>query len=213
MATARYIAPEERARLLAELNNPRHRLLVLLGINTGYRISELLSLRWGQLWRDGKPAERIEVARRALKGGRSARKKGIRSRVVAVNDAAAEAIRECAFAVGGAVGPNQLAPVFGSQKSGMQPMSRRHAHEILSSAAQRAGLPIGIATHSLRRTFGRSVYELSGHDLLLTQRALGHRSVTSTQTYLQRTEDEAHEIVRALGALPSPATHPRSCLA
>jgi hypothetical protein len=69
MSVARYITPEERLQLLAVLPNPRDRLLVVLGLNTGFRVSELLSLKWGQLWSNGQPLAFVEVARRHLKGG------------------------------------------------------------------------------------------------------------------------------------------------
>lgn len=37
-----------------------------------------------------------------------------------------------------------------------------------------------VATHSLRKSFAKAVYEGAGHDLILTQRALGHGAITTT---------------------------------
>ena len=190
-ATARYIERDERERLLAQLNNSRDRLLFLLGIHTGFRITELLSLRWHQLWRDGKSVEVVSVARARLKGGRSRARHALRSRHVALNAMAAAAVHEHVFAIAGSSEPNPKGWVFASQKGCA--ISRRHALHVLVSAARRAGLREGISTHSLRRTFGREVYACSGNDLLLTQAALGHRSVLSTQVYLRRHEDEARK--------------------
>jgi hypothetical protein len=36
----------------------------------------------------------------------------------------------------------------------------------------------------MRKTFAHGVYERLGHDLVKTQRALGHRNVNSTVSYL-----------------------------
>ncbi|MDP1578913.1 MAG: tyrosine-type recombinase/integrase [Candidatus Didemnitutus sp.] len=200
-APARYIDPSERAQLLAQLNNSRDRLLFILGLNTGFRITELLSLRWHQLWHRGKPVETVSVVRARLKGGRSRARHAIRSRHVALNAVAAAAVREHAFANAGSNEPNPAGWVFASRKGGA--ITRRQALHVLVTAAESAGLSEGISTHSLRRTFGREVYSHSGNDLLLTQAALGHRSVLSTQTYLRRHEDEAQRIIHALALTPT----------
>lgn len=194
----RFLEPDERERLIAQLGNSRDRLLFVLGINTGFRVSELLSLRWEQLWRDGQPVDVVSVTRARLKGGRSHRTR-VRSRHVALNAAAAAAVREHAFAVSGSAEPNPTGWVFESAKRRPGVISRRHALHILAQAAERAGLEPGVSTRSMRRSFGRDVYSRSGNDLLLTQAAMGHRSVLSTQAYLRRREDEAQAIVRALG--------------
>ena len=197
----RFLEPEERERLLAQLGNSRDRLLFTLGINTGFRVSELLSLQWGQLWKNGQPVDVVTVSRGKLKGGRTKQTR-VRSRHVALNAAAAASVREHVFAECGSAEPNPQGWVFASAKRRPGVISRRHALHILAQAAERAGLATGVSTRSLRRSFGRDVYARSGHDLLLTQAAMGHRSVLSTQAYLRRREDEAQEIVRQLGEPP-----------
>lgn len=171
----RFLEPDERERLVAQLGNSRDRLLFVLGINTGFRVSELLSLRWEQLWRDGKPVDVVSVSRARLKGGRSQHRQRVRSRHVALNAAAAAAVREHAFAVGGSAEPDPNGWVFESAKRRPGVISRRHALHILASAAERAGLEEGVSTRSLRRSFGRDVYACSGNDLLLTQAASSHQ--------------------------------------
>lgn len=211
-STRSFFEPDERERLLAQLGNSRDRLLFTLGINTGFRVSELLSLRWEQLWREGKPVDVVSVTRARLKGGRAHRTRE-RSRHVVLNAAAATAVREHAFAVSGSAEPNPTGWVFESAKQRPGVISRRHALHILASAAERAELEEGVSTRSLRRSFGRDVYSRSGNDLLLTQAAMGHRSVLSTQAYLRRREDEAQEIVRRLAEPTSIALAPTSAAA
>lgn len=206
MSVARYITPEERLRLLAVLPNPRDRLLVVLGLNTGFRVSELLSLRWGQIWRDGEPLPFVEVARRNLKGGQSARRKKVRSRRLPINAVAAVAVREYAFAVSGSSCPAPEAWVFSSRKRARGVITRRQAHTILARAAVRAGLKEKVAPHGLRRAFGIDAYELT-KDVLLVRDLLGHRSVLTTEAYLRRGEDRMHAVVHQLGALDAPAAH------
>lgn len=60
------------ARLMDEMKGKyalRNRALVVVGVRTGFRIAELLSLRIGDVVREGKWLTRISVARREMKGG------------------------------------------------------------------------------------------------------------------------------------------------
>ncbi len=73
--TTRALLPGEIARiadLLAAKGRQRERLLVILAAATGYRISELLTLRVDQLITPrGEVARELTIARKDLKGGRS----------------------------------------------------------------------------------------------------------------------------------------------
>lgn len=62
-------------------------------------------------------------------------------------------------------------------------ISVRHAARRLRMWAKRAGIARRVSAHDLRHTFGQRVYEASGGDLLLTQAALGHASISSTTVY------------------------------
>jgi integrase len=175
-----------------------------LGLNTGFRVSELLSLRWGQLWNDGEPLAFVEVARRHIKGGRSERRKKVLSRRLPINAAAAAAIREHAFSTSGSAGPDPASWVFASRKRSPGVITRRQAHAIMARAGVRAGLKETVAPHGLRRAFGVDAYELT-KDVLLVRDLLGHRSVLTTEAYLRRGEDRMHDVVHQLGALGQPA--------
>ena len=47
----------------------RDQALITLGLNTGFRISELLSLTVGQAWEAGRVKPLVKVTRAKLKGG------------------------------------------------------------------------------------------------------------------------------------------------
>ena len=198
MSTARYISPEERASLLLELSNPRDRLIVALGVNTGLRVSELLSLRWRQLIQRGEPASVLEVPRRFLKGGRALTRKRVSSRRVVLNAAAASAVKEFAFARFGSGPVKDNEPVFKSRKRFPGMLGRKQAHTIIRAAAERAGLASGVAPHSRRRAFAGDVYAATGHDLVATQLLMGHASPLTTAQYLKPRQDELDQIVREL---------------
>ena len=52
-----------------------------------------------------------------------------------------------------------------------------------------------VATHSWRKSYAKNIYELSGQDLLVTQEAMGHKSLTSTQSYLQVNRDRVNLVI------------------
>jgi len=195
MGITRYIQPAERELLLLTLPNPRDRLLVILGLNTGLRISELLTLHRHQLVRNGEPIALLEVSRRFLKGGRGPARKQVCSRRVPLNAAEAAAIKEFAFARFGSGPVDRDAVVFASRKRYPGVLSRRQAHTIISDAALRAGLAEGVAPHSLRRAFARDVYAATNHDLVATQTILGHASPLTTAHYLRPGQEQLDQVV------------------
>ncbi len=73
---------------LATAGRHRDRLLLVLGCATGYRITELLSLKWEQLWDGTAARSEVQVARRNLKGGQGQRCRSVRSRRVPLNERA-----------------------------------------------------------------------------------------------------------------------------
>jgi len=100
--------------------NPRDRALVVLGLNTGFRVSEVLSLNVGDVWDGERVRPQVKVARAKMKGGRGPRRKSVSSRVMPLNDAATEALQRYLFARlgggGGAVAPEE--PLFPSRFHG-----------------------------------------------------------------------------------------------
>jgi len=72
--------------------------------------------------------------------------------------------------------------LFASRKGG-KPIKRETAYAILKDAANKFGIPC-IGTHSMRKTYGYNFYMLSGKNLGLTQKALGHTDPNFTLTYI-----------------------------
>lgn len=71
----------------------RDQTLLIVSLNTGFRISETLSLTVGQVWEVGHAKPQVRVCRARLKGGRGCHRRSIVSRIVPLN-AAATAILE-----------------------------------------------------------------------------------------------------------------------
>ena len=74
-----------------------------------------------------------------------------------------------------------------------------------------------LGTHTLRKTFARSVYKNSGNDLMVLKGALNHSDVSVTQKYLDVGEDAVAAAIarcdftrgpRKVRALPLPQPTP-----
>ena len=170
----------------------RNRGLFMLGVSTGGRISELLSLTIGDVYQNGGAVSDLLYSKSIVKGGEV-------SRAVPVNVDGRDAItalidwHQEKYAT---LAPGR--PLFPSRnKRGSVAMNRQSAHEMLKAAFMAAGLNGKLATHSLRKSFAQRVYEQSG-DIYLVQELLGHRNISTTQKYLGVNYADARAAVESM---------------
>ena len=149
----------------------RNRGLFMLGVSTGGRISELLSLRVGDVFQNRKPVSDLLYGKSIVKGGEV-------SRSVPVNADGRRSIDELVnWHRRHYSSIASKRPLFPSRhKSGTVPMHRQTAHAILKTAFIAAGLNGHIATHSLRKSFAQRLYDKTG-DIYMVQELLGHRNI------------------------------------
>lgn len=190
-----------------EQTNPRDRALVALGLNTGFRVSELLSLNVGDVWDGERVRPQVKVTRAKLKGGRGPRRKSVSSRVVPLNETATAALQQYVFARLGAGAVAATDPLFPSRFRGMR-LTRWGANAIVHAVLAKAGLEGNgdYGTHTLRKTFCRQIYKRTQNDLNLTRAVMGHSSCATTQKYLHVDEEEMVQAVMSLGATKADAS-------
>ena len=180
----------------------RNRGLFLLGVSTGGRISELLSLRVGDVFQNRKPVTDLLYGKSIVKGGEV-------SRSVPVNADGRRAIDELVnWHRRHYSSVASKRPLFPSRhKSGTVPMHRQTAHAILKTAFIEAGLNGHIATHSLRKSFAQRLYDKTG-DIYMVQELLGHRSISTTQKYLGVNYADAKAAVELIALMRESDTRP-----
>lgn len=193
MKGSRPLTDSEIKRVAASFkgaHSARDRALFLLGVRSGFRVSEILSLRFADLMQGEKISERVTVSRRAMKGKTEGRSVVLHPEArIALEVLAAERRRE------GAISPPDF--VFQSRKGANSPISRVQAWRVLNAAFQGLHLAGKLGTHSMRKSFASRVYERLGFDLIRTQAALGHRSISSTVSYLSFRESDIDAAVLA----------------
>jgi len=164
----------------------RNTALFILGLKTGFRISELLSIKVRDVFAYGAVIDQVTVQRSAMK-------RKIEGRAVALHHLEArEALRAWIDELSPASDDSFL---FVSRKGDNRALSRKQAWSILTMAFKDAKLTGKLGCHATRKPFAAKVHEKLGRDLLKTQRALGHRSPASTVAYLSFDETD---ITRAI---------------
>jgi integrase len=150
-----------------------------------------LSLTVSDVYQHGRLVERVTVQRRHMK-------KKIEGRTVVLHPEAKAALAAWlqALQTNGALLPTRA--IFQSRKGVNRPLSRVQAYRILQEAYDTNHLTGKLGTHSMRKTFANRAYEKLGHDLVKTQRALGHRNINSTVQYLSFREEEIDQAILAM---------------
>jgi integrase len=185
------LSPKEIRLALTNLKGRyalRDQALLILGIRTGLRISELLALKVGQIW-DGKAIiARIYVNRQDTKGKYAGTS-------IVLHPEAVNAVSKWIKA--GGLTENLQGYLFPSQKRRDRCLGRKSAWEILHAAFLQAGV-IGMAgTHCMRKTFANNVHKALGNDLFRTSRALRHASPLTTLRYLSCNQEEIDRAILA----------------
>ena len=177
----------------------RNRSLFMLGVSIGGRISELLSLKIGDVWQHAQPVTDVQFDKSIVKGGET-------SRTVPMNVDAREAVSELVLWMDANFAILSMAddiaadfPLFPSRKAknGVASMQRQAADKMLRIVFENAGLNGKLATHSLRKSFAQRLYDQTG-DIFAVQQMLGHKSVATTQDYLGVNYRSVRDAVEAM---------------
>lgn len=174
MSGCRPLTEFETERVKAQLTNPRDLCLFIMGLYTGFRISELLSLRVCDVYANGHV---LSQARAFGKGGKS--------RTVVLHPEVRAAIENLISTYSDA---SQGDPLFLSERrlwnGGPRALSRCMAHLIIKRACKDAEVFGHVATHTMRKTFAEKMYLALGKDLIATRDALGHSDIRATASYI-----------------------------
>jgi len=179
MAGVRRITDDE-VRAALDTANIVDRAMLLIGLNFGTRISETLSLTFGDL-----AGSEVEI--RAKKKGLIQRYP-IPEQVRGVIAELRKYYHDKGVVVTGAT------PLFVS-KSG-RPVSRQAASQRMKRIFKRAGIEGRVNSHSLRKAFVTAIYEATGKDIAKTRLYSRHKSLANLQYYID--SGEATDLVEKL---------------
>ena len=161
-------------------------LLILIGIDTGFRVSDLLKLKYSDITTDNQYGKPFII-------GYVHKKKRLETKPLSTNtNRLIEVYYNYCFLASGTV--NEF--IFYNYKNNST-YSRQWAHKRLNIAndAGELGKKVKVAgAHSLRRTAGHNIYSKT-KDLRYVQLLLGHDRMKQTEHYLKLDQTEHLEIL------------------
>ena len=168
---------------LSKKPNPRNYTLCILGLNTALRISDILHLRWKDIYDFPREAYLSHTMLTEQKTGKINQ--------IAMNHAIKEALDRYRSCQPEAPGEDDY--LFPSRKGTNQPLSRSQAFRIVKEAACSVGMKQHISCHSLRKTFGYHAWR-QGISPVLLMNIYNHSSYQITKRYLGIEQDDKDNV-------------------
>ena len=168
--------------------NKRNFLLIICGLNTALRISDILKLRWKDVYNENLLSFKSHIDVKEQKTGKKT--------TVFINNNLKEALASFLkdiIAKKGKLCDVMEQFIFIGQKSTDKPISRIQAFRIISEAAKKCLLSHKVSCHSLRKTFGYHAWKKGVSPALLTS-IYNHSSYKITTRYLGIEQDDRDEV-------------------
>jgi site-specific recombinase XerD len=168
---------DECSSIFRQVENPKHKLLLLLGYGAGLRRSEIVGLKWVDILFD----EHKIIVRQS---------KGNKDRVVMLPYSIVAYLEDY----------RRLYPaegwVFAGQYKG-EALSTGSVQSVMRKAVEKAGLQKKASVHTLRHSFATHLLE-NGTDIRYIQQLLGHASIKTTMVYTHIMPKAARKVVSPL---------------
>lgn len=164
-----------------EKPNARNYMLIIIGLNSALRISDILHLTYGDIYDFYKKEWKTHIAIREQKTGKLNR--------ILINKEIRSVLEHCSD-YSHHQKDNWL---FESQIQSNMPLSRFQAYRLVKEAAAFAGLNSGISCHSLRKTFGYHAWK-QGTPPALLMNIYNHSTYQITKRYLCIDQDDKDEV-------------------
>lgn len=160
---------------------PRDYALIVMGLHTALRISDILGLKWEEIYRFDKNTYAKHLFMREKKTGKPS--------LIAVNGhvaAALEGYRAARM-------PKPADYIFSKNSNPSAPICRSQAYRIIKKAAAETLKDTNISCHSLRKTFGYHAWQ-QGISPVLLMDIYNHSSYHITKRYLGIVQDERDSV-------------------
>jgi site-specific recombinase XerD len=164
---------EECLRIFQVVENPKHKLLLLIGYGAGLRVSEIVTLKWVDIL--------FTEHKIHLKNA-----KGKKDRMVMLPYSIVNSLELYKKLYKG----KQY--VFEGQFAG-EPYSTTSVQAVMRQALQKSGLEKKATVHTLRHSFATHLLE-NGTDIRYIQQFLGHSSIKTTSIYTHLTKSAVDKI-------------------
>ncbi|MCM1047018.1 MAG: tyrosine-type recombinase/integrase [Clostridiales bacterium] len=160
----------------------RNYAIIVMGLNTAFRIGDLLSLRWEDVYNEKTGCFKKHIRLKEHKTNKE--------RCVAVNSVVHKVLTTLQAEYNYQDGAQCLFP---GSKNATTPLSRTQAFRIVKEAAEYAGFEEHISCHSLRKTFGYQAWK-QGVPPAVIMDIFNHSSYRITKRYLCIEQDDRDKV-------------------
>lgn len=166
--------------------NLRNYAIIVVGLNTALRISDILNLTCDDVYQDGKVRRHITVTER---------KTGKENRILLNHEAETALAQYRKELIQTEMYKEGNPYLFPSSRKAHAPISRSQAYRMVTAAAAAVGIEGHISCHSLRKTFGYHAWK-QGSDPVVIMVIFNHSSLSITKRYLCIEQDDKDEVYR-----------------
>lgn len=168
--------------------NMRNYTIIIVGLNTALRISDILNLTYDDIYQDNKVLEHITVREQ---------KTGKENRILLNKEVRRTLKKYREILVKTEMYRNGNPYLFPSPRKPDAPLSRSQAYRMIISAAEAVGIEGNISCHSLRKTFGYHAWK-QGSDPVVIMIIFNHSSLSITKRYLCIEQDDKDAVYRSV---------------
>ena len=163
----------------------RNYVLVTLGINTALRISDLLQLKWQDVWNFKLQIFKTYINVVEQKTGKTTN--------IYINHQSLDCLEELKKTLQNNIYPSEY--IFKSRIGENRHISRNRAYVIIKQACDSLGYEGNLSCHSLRKTFGYHAWK-QGVSPTIIMSIFNHSSMEITKRYLSITQDDKDEVYK-----------------
>ena len=168
--------------------DPRNYALVVLGLNTALRISDILNLTYDMVYHKGEVRTHIVVKER----------KTSKSNHILLNQEIRKALKSYhSYLISSSSHRVGNIYLFPSPRNKDRHLSRYQAYRIIQAITQAVPIEGHISCHSLRKTFGYHAWK-QGADPVVIMLIYNHSSFSITKRYLCIEQDDKDDIYRKI---------------
>lgn len=160
----------------------RNYALVTVGLNTALRISDILDLKWKNVYSEEKQDFYSHIY--------LIEQKTQKNTIILLNESVKEALSLYKESL---KDYDTEQYIFSGRKNNGKPISRVQAFRIIKDAVEQLGLEEHISCHSLRKTFGYQAWR-QGTEPALLMTIFNHSSYAITKRYLCIDQDDKDQL-------------------
>ena len=168
--------------------NTRNYALIIVGLNTALRISDILSLTYDSVYKNEDVRNYLVIKEQ---------KTGKINKVLLNYETRRVLEKYRDELVQTKMHKSGNPYLFPSPQKADAPLSRHQAYRIVTAAADAAGLDECVSCHSLRKTFGYHAWK-QGADPVVIMMIFNHSSFTITMRYLCIEQDDKDNVYRTI---------------